>query len=189
MSDSNHPLLSSGRRMLLLAFSAICLSFVLFSCEPETRRARSTDHILMMDAKLIGYNQQLVKSENSEIEDYIIRHHWKMQETSTGLRYMVYKKGNGRKIISGDVVRLKYSLSLLNGNTVYSSDSLGPKIICPGTSEGETGLQEALLLMQQGDCAKLIVPSHLAFGLLGDLKNIPAGAALVYDIEILLPAR
>jgi len=39
--------------------------------------------------------------------------------------------------------------------------------------------------MRQGDRAKLIVPSHLAFGLLGDLKKIPAGATLVYDIEIL----
>jgi FKBP-type peptidyl-prolyl cis-trans isomerase len=40
------------------------------------------------------------------------------------------------------------------------------------------------MLMRTGSRAKLIVPSHLAFGLLGDLKKIPEQAVLVYDIEL-----
>jgi FKBP-type peptidyl-prolyl cis-trans isomerase len=38
--------------------------------------------------------------------------------------------------------------------------------------------------MHVGDRAKFIVPSHLAFGLLGDQNKIPQHATLVYDIEL-----
>jgi FKBP-type peptidyl-prolyl cis-trans isomerase FkpA len=170
-------------RLVILTIFGISLIFV--SCKEETRNARTTDHILMMDKQVIDYNHQVVRSENEEIAEYINRHQWKMIQTATGLRYMIMGKGKGKKIIKGDDVRLKYSISLLNGNNVYTSDSLGVKVIYPGVSEEETGLQEALLLMNRGDHAKLIVPSHLAYGLLGDLKKIPAGAALVYDVEVL----
>ena len=36
-----------------------------------------------------------------------------------------------------------------------------------------SGLEEGLLLMKVGDKAKFIIPSHLAFGLLGDENRIP----------------
>ncbi|MCX6286025.1 MAG: FKBP-type peptidyl-prolyl cis-trans isomerase [Bacteroidetes bacterium] len=189
MAGSSFPGISGACKLLFIAVSSMSFVCMFTSCEPETRRARATDHIRMMDDKLLNYNQQLVRSENDEIEEYISRHQWKMLKTTTGLRYMIYEKGKGKKIKMGGEVRLKYSLTLLNGNAIYNSDSLGIKIIYPGTTEGETGLQEALLFMLLGDHAKLIVPSHLAYGLLGDLKKIPAGATLVYDIQILDPVQ
>jgi FKBP-type peptidyl-prolyl cis-trans isomerase len=53
-----------------------------------------------------------------------------------------------------------------------------------GQSDVEAGLEEGIRLMRTGDRAKLILPSRLAFGLLGDGKKIPPGATLVYDIEL-----
>ncbi len=185
MFANSHSPVSGTCKLLFAIITASGLIFLLTSCEPETRRARATDHIRMMDEKLLNYNQQVVRTENDEIEDYISRHQWKMVKTSTGLRYMVYLKGKGAKINKGAEVHLKYKLTLLNGNEVYDSDSTGIKIIYPGTSEGETGLQEALMLLNMGDYARLVIPSHLGYGLIGDLKKIPAGASLVYDIQIL----
>jgi len=37
--------------------------------------------------------------------------------------------------------------------------------------------------MRVGDRAKFIIPSHLAFGLIGDQKKIRHKATLVYDLE------
>lgn len=159
-------------------------TLITVSCEPETRPAKATDHLRMLDSNVINYNRQIVRSENIEIEDFIARHRWQMIKSPTGLRYMIYSQGQGNKIKKGEGVELKYTLSLLDGSLIYTSDSGGIKLVYPGTSESETGLQEALLLMHTGDKAKLIIPSHLAFGLLGDLKKIPAGATIVYDIEI-----
>jgi len=185
MPVSYHSASLETCNILFVAVTSFSLFLIITGCKQETRPAIATGHIRIMDDKLINYNQQVVHSENDEIEDYILRHQWKMIKTATGVRYMIYEKGKGKKIKKGDKVRFKYNLSLLNGNKVYGPDSLSVKIMYPGTSEGEPGLQEALLLMRYGDQAKLIIPSHLAFGLLGDLKEIPAGATLVYNIEIL----
>lgn len=161
----------------------VCL-LCMTACEPEARKARATDHIRMLDESVIGYNKQIVRTERDEIDDYILRHHWKMISTPTGLRYFIYGQGKGPRIVKGSEVRLNYRVLLLNGEEVYNSSRNGIKVIYPGTSESETGLQEALLLMKYGDRARLIVPAHLAWGLLGDLNKIPAGASLVYDIGI-----
>jgi len=166
------------------------LLILLVSCRQEPRESRSTAHIMaLLDDTVVKYNNRVVGAEEEEITDYIARHGWRMTKTMTGLRYMIYEHGKGASVVKGDEVRLKFELSLLNGNKVYSSDSLGLKIVFPGTAEGETGLQEALLLMRKGDHAKLLVPSHLAYGLLGDMKRIPARATLVYDVEIVSIGR
>ena len=49
----------------------------------------------------------------------------------------------------------------------------------------ESGLEEGILLMKTGGKAKFILPPHLAYGLPGDGKKIPARAILVYDVELL----
>jgi hypothetical protein len=177
----------SGRFSRLLGITLVIASGAVFftSCEPEPRQARATDHIRMLDDTVINYHRQVVHTEQGEIDDYILRHQWQMLKTPTGLRFMIYRQGKGAVIRKGDLVEIKYSLSLLNGTEIYSSARQGNRFIRPGATEGETGLQEALLMMKCGDCAKLIAPSHLAFGLLGDLDKVPSSAALVYDLEVL----
>jgi FKBP-type peptidyl-prolyl cis-trans isomerase len=39
--------------------------------------------------------------------------------------------------------------------------------------------------MHVGDKARLILPPHLAHGLLGDENRIPARSIIVYEIELL----
>jgi FKBP-type peptidyl-prolyl cis-trans isomerase FkpA len=73
---------------------------------------------------------------------------------------------------------------LLNGDLAYSSGQTGPKEFEIGHGGVESGLEEGILLLHVGDHAKFIVPSHLAFGLLGDQNKIPQRATLVYDIEL-----
>jgi FKBP-type peptidyl-prolyl cis-trans isomerase len=98
---------------------------------------------------------------------------------------MIYKHGNGRKAIENKIAVYQYEVRLINGTFCYSSDKDGPKEVKLGHGEIERGLEEGILLMKIGDRAKFIVPSHLAFGLLGDQARIPPGATLVYDVELL----
>ncbi|MDP4282734.1 MAG: FKBP-type peptidyl-prolyl cis-trans isomerase, partial [Bacteroidota bacterium] len=79
---------------------------------------------------------------------------------------------------------IRYTVRLLNGNICYDNSKGDLRKIKAGHMESERGLEEGILLMRQGDRGKFIVPSHLAFGLLGDQKKIPPGAALVYDVEL-----
>jgi FKBP-type peptidyl-prolyl cis-trans isomerase FkpA len=134
---------------------------------------------------LILANQEAARIENEQIEDFISRHHWNMETTATGIRYMIMKQGIGAKAGEGKTVKLSYTLSLLNGDTVYSALIDGPIVFQVGKGQVITGLEEAILLLKVGDRAKFIIPSHLAYGLIGDQKKIRQKASLVYDIEFI----
>jgi FKBP-type peptidyl-prolyl cis-trans isomerase len=68
-------------------------------------------------------------------------------------------------------------------------------VVCYETEDGldeikvdrndyESGLNEALKLMRKGDRAKLILPNHLAHGLVGDLDKIPPLSILLLDVSL-----
>lgn len=154
------------------------------SCTNQPQPSNSTRHLGMMSDSLVNYNRGVVLTEDQQISDFIARYGWKMTKTSTGLRYLIYKKGNGSKGQKGKVAVISYNSRLLNGNLCYSSDKNGLKEFKIGYGGVESGVEEGILLMHVGDRAKFILPSHLAFGLLGDQNRIPQQAALVYDIEL-----
>jgi len=158
---------------------------LLSSCGDTSQPAESTSNIRITDEKLINYNREVIKSEDQKIEDFLTRYRWKMQTTPTGLRYLIYQQGRGVKSRVGLLARMNYELRLLNGQMIYSSDSLGPKEFVIGYGGVESGLEEAVLLLRQGDKAKIIIPAYLAYGLLGDQQKIPPGATLVYDMELI----
>ena len=130
-------------------------------------------------------NRYLLEAENKEIDDYVRRHRWNMQTTGTGLRYDVYKPGPGSAVKKGDHVVLNYKTFLINGNLIYTSDVLGPKVFEVGHGGVERGLEEAILLLHKGDKAHIILPSHLAYGLNGDGNRIPKRAIVIYDVELI----
>jgi len=127
----------------------------------------------------------MTKNEDEEIGDFIVRYHWNMIKTATGLRYMIYHKGSGPAAKKGEYATIKYSIRLLNGDLAYSSEQSGPREFEIGHGGVESGLEEGILLLHLGDRVKFIVPSHLAFGLLGDQGKIPQRATLIYDIELI----
>ena len=129
-------------------------------------------------------NRYLVKTEKENIANYIRRHGWEMQETGSGLSYMIYEDGTGLMAEKGKVAVLKYKLWLITGDLVYSSDDRGLKTFLVGKGGVESGLEEAILLMKKGDKVRLVLPSHLAYGLLGDEDKIPPRTAIIYDIEL-----
>jgi len=173
------------RRISPLAVFMVLSGLVIWSCQNPPRPVRTTSHIRVVDQDLVEYNKGIVKTEEQEIDDFLQRYKWNMNTTPTGLRYLIYQQGSGLPATSGSSVRFAYACMLINGQQIYSSDSAGLQEITPGRREVETGLEEGLLLLREGDRAKLILPSHLAFGLLGDQRKIPPGATLVYDVEVI----
>jgi FKBP-type peptidyl-prolyl cis-trans isomerase FkpA len=134
---------------------------------------------------LENVNKKLVKNENQEIKDFIARYNWNMSETGTGLRYLIYKKGNGASAKKGKIAKFNYEVKLITGEVCYSSKTDGPQEFLIGKGGVVSGLEEGILLLKVGDKAKFIIPSHLAFGLLGDEDKVPKRATLVYDLELL----
>lgn len=133
---------------------------------------------------LLEINKILVKKDAEKIKNYVKQRNWEMDETKTGLWYMIYEKGSGKKAEKNKIAIIDYSVELLDSTECYNSDSLGVKQFKIGEGGVETGLEEGILLLQEGDKAKLIMPPHLAHGLIGDENCIPARAILVYDVYL-----
>ncbi len=130
-------------------------------------------------------NKVLREKEEREIEDFITRYGWDMKETGTGLRYIIYYRGSGKKRPEpGMIATINFEVMLINGRVCYTSEEDGAKQFLIERSDIESGLHEGIQLMREGDKAKLIIPSHLAFGLPGDQNKIPKRATLIYDVEL-----
>lgn len=165
----------------ILAIAGLLLTA--YCSEPD--KVREKDAKKPVKESLMQVNKNLVKGEDQQIEDFIARYNWDMKTSGTGLRYMVYRNGNGPAAVKGKMAEIAYSITLLDGSEVYSSEEDGTKTFEIGKGGVESGLEEGILLLNEGDRAKFIIPSHLAFGLLGDQKKIPAKATLVYDLELI----
>ena len=158
---------------------------ILLGCggaEPEERE-------IPMDwdtKKSSGFNKGLSQKEADDIRLYLeMRPDWNMVETGSGLRIWIYEKGEGLTPEPEDIAQIEYEISLLTGEVAYETEDDEYEEIRVDHSDIETGIQEALKLMRVGDEAKLIVPSHLGHGLLGDLDKIPPLRSLVIDLKLI----
>jgi FKBP-type peptidyl-prolyl cis-trans isomerase FkpA len=163
----------------------VLLSIGLSNCNENSEKKPVEIDPGSIKEPLLKANKQVVGTEDTQIRNLIARYGWNMKETGTGLRYLVYKQGNGQQVQRERRVRINYEVRLITGDLVYSSKESGPKEFIVGSGGVESGLEEAILLFKVGDKAKLILPSHLAWGLIGDQDRIPPKSTLLYDIEVL----
>jgi len=164
----------------------VLLLAVLTACKNETKsvKTREIDPAVLQES-LLEANKQVVKTEDDQIRDLIVRYKWDMHETGTGLRYFIYHKGNGSEAKKDKIARINFEIRLITGDIVYSSRESGVKEFKIGSGGVESGLEEGILLLRVGDKAKFIMPSHLAYGLIGDQDRIPAKSTLIYNVELL----
>lgn len=133
---------------------------------------------------MLGANRQLIERDAELIDAYIRRRNWQMEKTPSGFFYQVYQQGLGAEVKKGDVISLEYKLWLLDGTLCYTSEERGALVFLVGQGGVETGLEEAVLLLREGDKARLILPPFLAHGLVGDQEMIPPRATIVYDLQV-----
>ena len=137
-----------------------------------------------LEERLIQGNIERVTREQAEINGYIKKNGWPMSETKTGLRYWLMEDKEGVLAEPGEMVVVNFNIELLDGTKCYSSEENGPFEFRVAEDQVETGLHEGIQMMSQGDIARFIIPSHLAWGITGDHLKIPTNATLVYDVEL-----
>jgi FKBP-type peptidyl-prolyl cis-trans isomerase FkpA len=173
-------------RILLVCISCL-LFFVTCQEQDKTKESKPEFNKVKINKQFIKANQQVVAKENDEMDYFQKSHKFPFIKTTSGVRYFVYKPSVlGDSIVNGDVITINYTLSLLDGTVCYSSDTDGVKQFKVGMQDVEDGLHKAVLNLKQGDKALILIPSHLAHGLLGDSKKVPPQSPILYDIEIIL---
>ena len=130
-------------------------------------------------------NKRFAEEEQIKIKLYLKqRPKWEMKSSGSGLRYWLYKDLEGPKAKEGDRVDVQFEVRLLNDELIYKTEDNEYSTFKVDKSDIETGVMEGVKYMSEGDEAKLIIPSHIGHGLLGDLNKIPPLEVLVVDLKL-----
>jgi FKBP-type peptidyl-prolyl cis-trans isomerase FklB len=131
-----------------------------------------------MEAKAAGAIQAGVDflATNKEKEGVIT--------TASGLQYEIIKEGSGAKPTLADQVKTHYHGTLIDGSVFDSSVDRGQPAVFPvgGVIQG---WQEGIPLMSLGAKYRFYIPQDLAYGMQAPSPKIPAGSALIFDVELL----
>jgi FKBP-type peptidyl-prolyl cis-trans isomerase len=106
--------------------------------------------------------------------------------TSSGLRYVDLRLGQGEEAASGKIVEVHYVGWLEDGTRFDSSrDHDHPLTFRLGAGDALKGWDEGLVGMKVGGRRKLVIPPDLGFGRQGVGDVVPPNAILYYEFELL----
>ena len=109
-----------------------------------------------------------------------------MTRTPSGLRYQDTEVGTGTTASAGKTVSVHYTGWLPNGEKFDSSrDRNQPFGFTLGAGQVIAGWDEGVAGMKVGGRRKLVIPPDLGYGTAGAPPDIPPGATLVFDVELL----
>ena len=107
-----------------------------------------------------------------------------VQELEGGIQYEVIKEGTGVQPVLSDSITAHYKGALLNGKEFDSSFKRNQPFTARLTQLIK-GWQIAIPLMKEGSHWRLWIPSDLAYGDRGAGADIPGGATLLFEVELL----
>lgn len=138
------------------------------------------------------------QNETPAIEKYLADHNLKAQPDENGLYFIQTKKGTGKVVEQGQEVSVNYVGKRLDGkifDTNLEDVAMANDMFMPGrTYEPMTfragvgqmipGFDMAVLKMNKGSKATVIIPFDLAYGPRPVSEDLPAFTTLVFEIEL-----
>lgn len=107
-----------------------------------------------------------------------------VKELPGGIQYEVIKEGTGAQPDVSDSVKAHYKGTLLDGKEFDNSFKRGQPFSAPLLALIK-GWQVALPMMKEGSHWRLWIPSDLAYGDRGAGSDIPGGATLIFEVELI----
>jgi len=125
--------------------------------------------------------------EKKILEKYLVDSSVTALAIANGMYYVLLRKGKGFSPDSGRVALINYRGYFLNGRSFDSNYETQPFEYVIGAEEQLIrGLEVGVRKMHEGEKAKFIIPSHLAFGSSGSSTGIiPPFTTVIYEVELL----
>jgi FKBP-type peptidyl-prolyl cis-trans isomerase len=103
----------------------------------------------------------------------------------SGLQYRILRGGTGKRPGGDDLLRVSYTVRMINGAQVDATNPALPAAVSQ-TTIGMAGLAEALSLMHVGDRWQLALPANLALGAKGAANSaVPPNQTLLFDLTLI----
>ncbi|TPV32920.1 peptidylprolyl isomerase [Paucihalobacter ruber] len=132
-----------------------------------------------------GAREKRLEAERTAIAAQLDKVSAGFSETKSGLRYQIIQKGSGKQPQKGNKVAVHYKGQLMDGTVFDSSYKRNqPLEFQVGVGQVIEGWDEGILLLNEGDKARLVIPSNLGYGSRGAGGVIPPNANLIFDVEL-----
>ena len=131
--------------------------------------------------------KKMAEQEQKKGEDFVdsyLKNNSSAKKTASGLVYELMEDGKGKAPKEDDVVEVHYHGTLISGEVFDSSRERGQTVKFP-LNRVIKGWTEGLQLAKEGTKMKLVIPSHLAYGIHGAPPKIPGGATLIFEVELI----
>jgi FKBP-type peptidyl-prolyl cis-trans isomerase FklB len=139
-----------------------------------------------MQAKRQEMMNEFLAKQKKEGMDFLEANKKKdsVKVTESGLQYKILREGTGISPKDTNTVKVHYRGRLINGTVFDESYKRGEPAEFPlkGVIKGWT---EGLQLLKVGGKAELYIPSDLAYGDNPSSRDIPPGATLIFEVELL----
>jgi len=133
-----------------------------------------------------GAREQRIEEAKAKMDAELDKIAAGFSKTESGLRYQIIQKGSGAQASQGKEISVHYKGQLADGRVFDSSyDRKQPIDFTVGVGQVIKGWDEGLQLLKVGDKARLVIPSHLAYGSQGAGGVIPPDATLIFDVELM----
>jgi len=126
------------------------------------------------------YSEEDLADFDTQIEQVIQDNAWQMERSESGLYLEILEKGNGAPIPIDAKILVTYKGTLLNGQ---SFDQTGAAPVSLYTRTLIEGWREALLSMDVGSSARVVIPPQLGYKN-QDSPKIPKNSILVFEMKI-----
>ena len=134
-------------------------------------------------AKIAAEDSKKYKAEGKAFLDKVLKDK-KSVKLDSGLVYQVLKEGSGASPKATDRVKVHYHGTLTDG-TVFDSSVERKSPATFGLNQVIKCWTEGVQKIKVGGKHRLYCPSDIAYGDRGSPPKIPAGATLVFDVELL----
>lgn len=169
-------------------FTFLGIVFLAIGCGPEvvqipesTKQEQNKQSLQKEQRK--DYSRSFVKYENQAIDTLVQIKNWDMIKTKSGLRHTPIKNTcKGQLPKRGDYLEIEIEIQDIYEKTIFPKQ---PQVVHFKKDYTVNGLVEALSKMCVGTKAKLILPSHLAYGFRGYEKDISPNQVLIYNVELI----
>ncbi|MGM0634961.1 MAG: gliding motility-associated peptidyl-prolyl isomerase GldI [Bacteroidota bacterium] len=117
--------------------------------------------------------------ENDSLNDY--------KSSPDGFWYTYQNKADSTDTLTpkkGDLVIFEYDILSLNGDTIYSKETLGEREYYMEQERLFSGLRQGLKLMKENEKVTFLFPSYKAFGFYGDKEKIGSNVPIQSTVNL-----
>lgn len=130
--------------------------------------------------------QEMIAQQKKEEGEFLAANKVKdsVKVTASGLQYKILREGTGKAPAETSTVTVHYRGKLINGVVFDESYARGEPTTFP-LNQVIRGWTEGLQLMKEGAKFEFYIPNALAYGERPAGQMVPAGAMLIFEVELI----